>query len=118
MMFSQLPLQARRFSTLLALSLASTGLLRAQTTISTGAVFGEVVSLGGTPSDLIVDEYRGRVYAVSSGAVAAPARQTKRTARWIAGGIWGHLIGCGSRQTWPDCASNSSAAIGPHVPAA
>lgn len=39
-----------------------------QTTISTGAVFGEVVSLGGTPSDLVLDEDRGRVYAVSSGS--------------------------------------------------
>jgi len=29
-----------------------------------------------------------------------------------------YLIGCGSRQTWPDWSSNSSAAIGPHVPAA
>jgi YVTN family beta-propeller protein len=41
---------------------------RAQITLSTGASFGEVVPLGGTPSEIVVDEMRERVYAVNSGA--------------------------------------------------
>jgi YVTN family beta-propeller protein len=35
---------------------------------STGATFGEVISLGGTPSDIVLDELRGRIYLVSSSA--------------------------------------------------
>lgn len=33
---------------------------------TTGATFGEVVSLGGTPSDIILDEARGRLYLVNA----------------------------------------------------
>ncbi len=35
---------------------------------STGATFGEVVQLGGTPSDIVLDEARGRLYLVNSSA--------------------------------------------------
>jgi len=33
---------------------------------STGATFGEVISLGGTPSDIVLDELRGKLYLVST----------------------------------------------------
>ena len=36
--------------------------------VSTGATFGEVVNLGTTPSDIVVDETRGRLYLVNSNA--------------------------------------------------
>ena len=39
--------------------------LRAQ---STGATFGEVVRLGGTPSDIVLDESRSRLYLVNQSA--------------------------------------------------
>ncbi|HEU0122324.1 MAG TPA: hypothetical protein VFQ91_17470 [Bryobacteraceae bacterium] len=39
--------------------------LRAQ---SGGAAFGSVINLGGSPSDVVLDEVRGRVYAVNSAA--------------------------------------------------
>ena len=32
---------------------------------STGSTFGEVISLGGTPSDILLDELRGRLYLVN-----------------------------------------------------
>ena len=35
---------------------------------STGATFGEIVPLGGTPSDLVLDELRGRIYIVNDKA--------------------------------------------------
>lgn len=34
----------------------------------TGATFGNVVNLGGTPSDIVLDEARGRMYLVNSAA--------------------------------------------------
>ena len=68
MMFPQMPQRTWRLATLLAVFLAALNPLAAQVTLSTGAVFGDAVSLGGPPSDLVLDEYRGRVYAVSSGA--------------------------------------------------
>ena len=40
-------------------------LLPAQTT---GATFGDVIKLGGTPSDVVLDESRGRLYLVNSAA--------------------------------------------------
>ena len=33
-----------------------------------GATFGEVVKLGGTPSDILLDESRGRLYLVNQSA--------------------------------------------------
>jgi 6-phosphogluconolactonase (cycloisomerase 2 family) len=33
---------------------------------STGATFGNVIRLGGTPSDIVLDESRGRLYLVNS----------------------------------------------------
>ena len=39
--------------------------LQAQTT---GATFGDVISLGGTPSDVVLDEGRGKLYTVNSSA--------------------------------------------------
>src|SRR5512134_3645318 len=68
MMFPQMPPRRWLPATLLAVLLAALNPLAAQTTLSSGAVFGDVVSLGGTPSDLVLDEYRGRIYAVSSGS--------------------------------------------------
>src|SRR5262249_54918319 len=35
---------------------------------SVGATFGEVVPLGGTPSDMVLDEQRGLLYLVNSNA--------------------------------------------------
>jgi len=35
---------------------------------STGAAFGEVIRLGGTPSDVVADESRGRLYLVNQNA--------------------------------------------------
>lgn len=34
----------------------------------TGATFGEVIELGGTPSDLVLDEARGKIYLVNTAA--------------------------------------------------
>lgn len=50
---------------LLFLSAAATGRLYAQTT---GATFGDVIKLSGTPSDVVLDESRGRLYLVNSSA--------------------------------------------------
>jgi DNA-binding beta-propeller fold protein YncE len=47
----------------LAVSFLSPG--RAQ---SVGATFGEVIQLGGTPSDIVLDEARGRLYLVNTSA--------------------------------------------------
>src|SRR5437667_7633247 len=33
---------------------------------TTGATFGDVIRLGGTPSDIVLDEARGRLYLVNS----------------------------------------------------
>src|ERR1044072_7450293 len=33
---------------------------------STGATFGDVIPLGGTPSDVVLDELRGRLYLVNN----------------------------------------------------
>ena len=35
---------------------------------TTGATFGDVIKLGGTPSDVVLDESRGRLYLVNSAA--------------------------------------------------
>lgn len=35
---------------------------------SVGATFGEVIQLGGTPSDIVLDETRGRIYLVNTSA--------------------------------------------------
>src|SRR5262249_2493282 len=43
------------------LMLALSAVARAQTT---GATFGDVAPLGGTPSDIVLDELRGRIYLV------------------------------------------------------
>lgn len=48
-----------------ALALSLAGSLPAQ---SVGRTFGEVVQLGGTPSDAVLDEARGRLYLVNSAA--------------------------------------------------
>jgi DNA-binding beta-propeller fold protein YncE len=42
---------------------AGSGPLYAQ---SVGATFGEVIPLGGTPSDLVLDESRGRIYVINT----------------------------------------------------
>ncbi len=50
----------------LAFLVASIGTVaRAQ---SVGATFGDVVQLGGTPSDMVLDEARGRLYLVNNAA--------------------------------------------------
>src|SRR5947209_5479352 len=33
---------------------------------TTGATFGDIIKLGGTPSDIVLDESRGRLYLVNS----------------------------------------------------
>jgi DNA-binding beta-propeller fold protein YncE len=35
---------------------------------TTSATFGKVISLGGTPSDIVLDESRGRLYLVNANA--------------------------------------------------
>lgn len=56
----------RPFGFALALAwLAGSAQLPAQTT---GATFGEVISLGGTPSDIVLDEARQRLYLVNTNA--------------------------------------------------
>jgi YVTN family beta-propeller protein len=47
----------------LALGLAC---LRPAAAQSTGATFGDVIPLGGTPSDVVLDELRGRLYLVNN----------------------------------------------------
>jgi len=37
-------------------------------TVTTGATFGDVIALGGTPSDVVIDEARGKLYTVNSSA--------------------------------------------------
>ncbi len=46
-------------------SLAVPSMVRAQTTAAT---FGQILQLGGTPSDIVLDESRGRLYLVNSSA--------------------------------------------------
>jgi DNA-binding beta-propeller fold protein YncE len=41
--------------------------LHAQT-VTSGATFGNVIALGGTPSDVVIDEARGKLYTVNSSA--------------------------------------------------
>ena len=58
-----------RFAAFLATTFVFLSLTPIQAqTITTGATFGEVVSLGGTPSDIVLDELRGRLYLVNSNA--------------------------------------------------
>lgn len=47
------------------LAVLSSGIASGQTTAAT---FGEIIQLGGTPSDLVLDESRGRLYLVNSNA--------------------------------------------------
>lgn len=49
----------------LSVGLFTVPLARAQ---ATSATFGQIVSLGGTPSDIVLDELRGRLYLVNSAA--------------------------------------------------
>lgn len=49
----------------LALAGPATRLCPAQTT---GATFGDIINLGGTPSDIVLDELRGRLYLVNDKA--------------------------------------------------
>src|SRR5260370_42478936 len=51
------------FAIAAVLFLSFTQLCNAQTT---GATFGDVIRLGGTPSDVVLDESRGRLYLVNS----------------------------------------------------
>src|SRR5258708_27338399 len=51
------------FTIAAVLFLSFTQLCNAQTT---GATFGDVIRLGGTPSDVVLDESRGRLYLVNS----------------------------------------------------
>lgn len=37
-------------------------------TVATGATFGQVIQLGGTPSDIVLDESRGKLYTVNPSA--------------------------------------------------
>src|SRR5262249_28241567 len=53
--------QALKLSILLSAACVSS--VRAQ---STGATFGDVIALGGPPSDIVLDELRGRLYLVNN----------------------------------------------------
>ncbi len=48
------------------LSLVLVTIARVSLAQSTGATFGDVIRLGGTPSDIVLDESRGRLYLVNS----------------------------------------------------
>jgi len=51
------------------MGLAVAGLLLPAALAQTGgATFGDVVRLGGTPSDVVLDETRGRLYLVQQAA--------------------------------------------------
>lgn len=56
-----------RFLYLAALTFACS-LARVAMAQTTGATFGEIVKLGGTPSDIVLDESRGRLYLVNNSA--------------------------------------------------
>src|SRR5258708_26170351 len=51
------------FTIAAVLFLSFTQLCNAQ---STGATFGDVIRLGGTPSDIVLDESRGKLYLVNT----------------------------------------------------
>lgn len=55
-------------STLFRLGISVTLLASAVFAQTTGATFGTVINLGGTPSDVVLDEARGRIYSVNSAA--------------------------------------------------
>jgi len=55
-------------STLFRLGISVTLLASAVFAQTTGATFGSVINLGGTPSDVVLDEARGRIYSVNSSA--------------------------------------------------
>jgi YVTN family beta-propeller protein len=55
------PVQALKIITLLA-----AGCIPAVRAQSTGATFGDVIPLGGPPSDVLLDELRGRLYLVNN----------------------------------------------------
>ena len=55
-------------STLFRLGISVTLLASAAYAQTTGATFGSVINLGGTPSDVVLDEARGRIYSVNSSA--------------------------------------------------
>src|SRR5271170_3959396 len=51
---------------LLHLVLLCSAVLPAALAQTTGATFGDVIRLGGTPSDIVLDETRGRLYLVNA----------------------------------------------------
>ena len=55
------------FVLLVVLFAAAPVRLRAQQQ-ATGAVFGTIIPLGGTPSDIVLDEARGNLYLVNNNA--------------------------------------------------
>ena len=55
-------------TTIFRLGISVTFLASALHAQTTGASFGSVVNLGGTPSDIVLDEARGRIYTVNSTA--------------------------------------------------
>src|SRR5437763_14782808 len=54
-----------RMKTLVVLTLGL-ACLRPAMAQSTGATFGDVIPLGGTPSDVVLDELRGRLYLINN----------------------------------------------------
>ena len=60
--------EMRLQSCFVCLLLLTTTSLYAQVTTAPGAVFGDIVPAGGQPSDVVLDESRGRLYLASSGA--------------------------------------------------
>lgn len=58
----------RRNCAILLLSLLFSLLARKASAQSTGATFGDVIRLGGSPSDVVLDEGRGNLYLLNSAA--------------------------------------------------
>jgi len=63
----QLRLIFARSAVCFLLAGAASRILTGQT-VSTGATFGDVIALGGTPSDIVLDDSRGKLYTVNSSA--------------------------------------------------
>ena len=64
----QFPVVSTRQALLCAVFLSTSWQALQAQTVSTGATFGDVIALGGTPSDIILDEGRGKLYTVNSSA--------------------------------------------------
>jgi len=80
---------------------------------TTGATFGEVVRLGGTPSDIVLDEARGRLYLVNSNAnrVDVYDYNAKRLLQYIPVGLQPLAAAMSMDKQWLYVTNNSSSTL-------